>query len=309
MNLQDNGSPAEAKENAVLLAVAFLWAQLFFALIPVWRYGVYYEYGWLVPPVAVLLGLRRRSLGQFAPDPAKIAHSGSRLFPLLVGLAALVVLAPLRIIELANADWRPPLLFHAAIVVVCSHWLLWSVCGRRASLALIPLTVFALSAVPYPGRAETGLITTLTHWVMSVTAEIFHLSGFPVELQGDKLSLNGQLVEVTDGCSGIRSLQSLLMAALFFGELLFLGLGGRLGLLAVSAACALVLNVGRAWWLARTRFLHGPDAAQAVHDLAGHLAFLAGAVILFAAGALIRRPRVRVVVRKTIRGEHGAGAS
>ena len=276
----------------VLLALGALWLQLFLALIPVWRFGQYYDYGWLVPPVAIVFVLRRRSMGLLGVP--ELSSSSRLLSWWAVGAGTLGMagfLAALRIVELANSDWRPPLIFHASFVVVISHCFVWKAWSRRASLALLPVTIFALSAVPYPGRAETVLISELTGNVIRATTELFHLSGLPVEQVGDKLALNDEMVEVTEGCSGIRSLQSLVMAGLFFGEFLLLGWRGRVTLLGVSVVCALVLNVARAYWLARTQFTEGKAAAMAVHDIAGHLAFGISAAVLFLAASLMRRPR------------------
>jgi exosortase/archaeosortase family protein len=116
--------------------------------------------------------------------------------------------------------------------------------------------------------------------------------------------MGGQVCEVTEGCSGIRSIQSLVMAALFFGELLWLRWPGRVLLVLVALAAAVVCNTGRAWYLASVQFSEGGDAAHAAHDPAGHLAFLVAAAVLFA-GAWLLMPRVRgkQIVRRIVAPE------
>ncbi len=303
MNTQEHQMPRRAGELAVLFAIGMLWLQLFAALIPVWLYGQYYDYGWLVPPIAAAFVTRRWSMGCFhAPAGHRTRGDLPKGVLVVLGLGTFAFLAALRIVEVANADWRPPLIVHAVLVTAASHLLLLVVSGWRASLALFPVTIFALSAVPYPGRAETALISGLTDHVVSATTEIFHLSGLPVEQVGNKLALNNEVVEVAEGCSGIRSLQSLIMAGLFFGEFMLLSWRARIAMLGVAASCAFVLNIVRAYWLARVHFFEGAEREKAVHELAGHLAFGASAAILLIVGTLIRKPWGRRTVT-TVVGE------
>lgn len=281
--------------------IALLWAQLFLALVPTWRFGNYYAYGWFVPFLAAGLAWRR---WRSAPSTGSAPLADGRLRRLVPAAVVLVVVAivPLRLIGIADPGWRPPLLLHAGLVCVLTHALLGSEFGSRRSLGLLPVTVFALSAVPYPWRLEQDLIRSLTGKVITVTREWFLLTGLPVELQGERLVLGGEVVEVTDGCSGIRSLQSLVMVALFFGELFLLPVWRRVALFVLAGLCAIGTNTLRAWWLARTHFHEGPEAAAAAHDGVGHAAFAMGALLLWlSAWFLIQRGtgKRKLVVRKT----------
>ncbi len=284
-----------------LVLLLLLWLQLWWSLIPTWRDGEYYAYGWFVPPLALGFAWRR---WQMAPDPtAGSTPQGSRrldwrwIVPLLLGVFFIL---PLRMIAESDPTWRPPLLVHAVLVFSLTHGLLWLVGGLRISLWMLPVTVFSLTAVPLPWQIEQGLVRSLTGTVISLTREAFLLLGRPVEVLGERLSMGDQVVEVTEGCSGIRSLQSLGMSALFFGELLLLSWGRRLGLLLVAAACAVVVNTARAWWLAEIHFSKGMAAADAAHDGIGHAAFAVSAAILFASACMLHRRRSegRVIVRR-----------
>lgn len=287
--------------GAAGVLIALLWVQLFAALVPTWRYAEYYGYGWFVPVLAAGLAWRRwRSSGL----PAVTAVPAPRGLPLLslLWVAAAVVIVPLRAIGLADPGWRPPLLLHAGLVCVVTHALLWHGHGARRSLAMLPVTVFALSAVPYPWRVEQDLIRSLTGKVIAVTRECFLLTGVPVDIQGERLVLGSEVVEVTDGCSGIRSLQSLVMVSLFFGELFLLSAWRRIALVLLAGLGAVGTNTLRAWWLARIHFQQGPEAAAAAHDGVGHAAFALGAALLWlSAWVLIHRGtgRRRLVVRKS----------
>lgn len=281
-----------------LVVSALLWLQLFASLTAVWRDGTYYDYGWFVVPISGYFFWRRWQL--VAARPAHPADTRSAAPWLLVTLGAAVLAPTLLLLRITFADspgWRLPVWVHAALVAALHHGLVAAAAGWKSSAFVAPVTIFALSAVPYPMRIEVPLVHQLADLVVAVTRELFLFLGDPVAVLGTRLSLDGQHVAVTDGCSGLRSFQSLLMAGLFFGELLWLSGPRRLVLLAIAAACAVVTNTGRAYWLAATQFRHGADAMDRLHDQAGHLAFGLGCVILLVA-ALALRPRARIVVRR-----------
>ncbi|MEY3898527.1 MAG: hypothetical protein RLZZ214_4049 [Verrucomicrobiota bacterium] len=284
-----------ADDGVVIVAIVVLWLQLFYSAVPFWRFGEYYEYGWYVPPLAAFFFYRRwRTL-----DPAsgralprrQVVVAGVLVFPVLLGIRALAGF---------DASWRPPLLLQTLLVVVLGHWLLYVRGGRRLSLGMAPVTVFALSAIPYPYNFEQALIARLTDGVVHASAGLFNFLGRPVEMLGTKLTSLGTEVEVTEGCSGIRSLQSLLMAGLFFGELFLLHLRQRLTLLAFTAVVVVGVNMGRVMTLARIRFDQGEHAFEAAHDQVGQVAFLISAAFLFIAarGLLSTQDGRRKLVRR-----------
>jgi exosortase len=279
------------------LALLVLWGQLYFASIPLWRYGEYYGYGWFVPPLAMLLFFRRwRRLGVSVEDAGgwwRYAAVAAVLLPVLVVIRAVAAFDP---------AWRPALLAQAVLVVVATHLMLYWWGGKKLSLGLLPVTIYALSAIPYPFQIEQWLIRTLTGGVSQISGGLFNMMGRPVEVRGETLESLGTVVEVAEGCSGIRSFQNLVMAALFFGEFFLLGLGSRVVLLAVAAVAAVVVNIGRAMTLARIRFDEGEVAFDAAHDNVGFLAFgICALILLLAAKWLGDRMDSKGVKRKLVR--------
>jgi exosortase len=271
----------------LLTALILLWLQLFWALVPTWRFGEYYGYGWFVPFLAAGFVWRRwQMLAPGAGMPAPVPGPPPRAQRLpgwaaALGLLAALAMVPLLWIATADPGWRPPLLLLALLTSGLTHLLVWQGFGRRTSLGLLPVTIFALSAVPYPWQFEQQLIRSLTGTVAGITREVFLLTGQPVELLGERLVLGTDAVDVTDGCSGIRSFQSLIMGALFFGELLLLALPKRLVLVAVAGACAVGVNSARAYALAAIHFTNGKDAAATAHDPIGHAAYWVSTAIVF----------------------------
>lgn len=287
-------------------ALIALWAHFFWSLLPSWKLGGYYDYGYLVPVLALAFAWRRAGL--VACGPAWNPGRALDLLMLAGAAAGLVMIALLRVVETGDNGWRIPLVLHGMIVTVVTHLALARGMGWKSSAYFVPVTIFAWSAVPYLSQIEQALVRHLTGWVIGITREVFLMGGAPVERMGERLTLGGQVVDVTEGCSGIRSIQSLVMAALFFGELLWLRLGGRLVLLGVAGLGALVFNTARAWYLAKVQFAQGLEAAERVHDLAGHLAFAGAALTMFLCALWLspRGGRRRKVVRRSTTAAGGA---
>ncbi len=256
---------------AFLLAI---WAVVFLVGSHAWRFGNYYDYGWYVPPLTLVIFFTRwRQLPAADSRPR-----GTWWIPLLI-------LAPLwwvaRVMILVDPVWRLPQWVLAGLALVATHLVVCALKGRGASRALLPVAAFALTALPLPSMIEKLLIDHLSSGVIHLAAGIFNFFGRPVLVFGDRMESLGEWVEVADGCSGIRSLQGFLMVALFFGERFRLG-GVERGLLVVlSLGCVWLANVARALVLAWLRFEHGLAAFDRWHDVSGLLAFVAGAAAVW----------------------------
>jgi exosortase len=288
-------SPRDAWELGFFwLWLALAWSQVFFAASYSWRFAEYYDHGWFVPPLAGLMFWRRiRSLG-----PA----TGARMIPLwlLLGLILVcaVVFLPARVLGRVDPRWTLPLWALGLSTAALTHVFVGRGWGWHASLRLVPCTMLALCALALPTALERVLVTSLTQLVLAATQGVLEIFGMPVEVLGDRLLVNGMDVTVTKGCSGIRSGNAFLMAALFFGEWMNLTVARRIWMLGLALVAAWAVNVGRATTLAVLRFRGGSEAMEAWHDNVGFGAYILGSLLLLAISAQLeksqRHPRARV---------------
>jgi exosortase/archaeosortase family protein len=110
------------------------------------------------------------------------------------------------------------------------------------------------------------------------------------------------MLGVEEACSGIRSLQAVLMLALFFGELHRLTLIRRVTLLVSALATALLLNILRTAILVFMAARHGIEFSNRWHDTTGT------AVLVFCFGAVWaigRMLRLRGVQSETVKALEG----
>lgn len=294
--------PPAFRVPPVPAGIAALWLVLFLTCSHGWRFGDYYDYGWYVPPLAVLLFLGRwRELPE---APAAFP----RWIP-AAGLAAGAGWAAARLLTHTDPAWRLPTWTLAGIATAATFALVAKAKGKAGCIALLPVLLFALSAVPLPSGAEKLLIGRMTDGVIEATALLLNLSGRPVTIWGDRMESLGEWVEVADGCSGIRSLQGFLMVGLFFGEWLRLPVLHRVLLMLLSLAAVWVVNVARALSLAWLRFEHGEAAASRWHDAAGGIAFVAGALVVWWLAGKLEPTRRQATVASAAPAAAGAALS
>ena len=260
----------------------------------VWRHGEYYDYGWFVPVAAGWLLWRRwRGLGE-----GRVVVWGT-LGWLVLGVWVMWVLG-LRVLGQADPSWRLPMGLLGVTAAILGHGLIAWVHGWRVSLQFGWLTLLWMSALPWPTVVELRLVRELTGSVVTVVADLFQLLGKPVQVVGDRLQLREVTVEVTDGCSGVRSFQSFVMATWFFAELQRLRVVQALWLLGWACVVAFGVNVARTFALAEIRFAWGAEAFGRAHDWLGLLAFGVSALVFFViSGRLSDSPRRRLV--RTVR--------
>lgn len=143
---------------------------------------------------------------------------------------------------------------------------------------------FLLVALPLPGMIQGPLINGLQHKVAYMNTEILNLIGVPAQQVGSLIQLPSGTVGIDEACSGIRSLQSTIMAALFIGYLTLRSYALRIFLLVSGVVLAVIGNVIRSLYLCLTANARGVNAVDAVHDSAGWsvLAFTAVGVVLLA---------------------------
>lgn len=259
---------------AVLIAIGCLWAHLYFTVHRVWIVSPYYDFAWFVPPFAAFLFHRR-----WEERPQYTCKLKVEQLIIVGALVLFPVLVVIRCIEGVDVTWRIPMNVHAGVITLLTLGLFCLTGGLRLTKMMLPVIIFALSAIPI--LKESTLIIVLTGWVVESAGVIFHLLGRPVEVTGSIIEYYGTKVEVTEGCSGIQSFQSLVMVSLYFGEFFGLRVSRRIWLFGSACLVAIVVNIGRAVWLAQVRFTKGEGAFDLAHDQVGHLAFAFGSLMVF----------------------------
>lgn len=275
--------------------LALLYLQLALSLMPTWSDGTYYDYGWLALFVVPFFFLTRwRETG---PSGAELEERLRRLaisLPMMgLVVGCLLVITLLRMTQWADSSWRPPLVFHGIIVLGLTAVLLFRIQGRSIA-AYWGCTIVVLLVIPLPMGFESSLIHWLTKGVMEFALFVNRMLGLPLASQGETIFANGIPLQVSDGCSGIRSFQSGIFAGFVLGEFLRLPLLSRLVLLASGFGLAFLMNGCRVIYLVRHAVAHPGADLEKVHDMSGYVSLTTTFLLIAGVGWLLARLEERM---------------
>lgn len=152
--------------------------------------------------------------------------------------------------------------------------------GWKGIMSFLFSYAFILIALPMPSVVHGFVVNGLKHQVAFITVEILEVIGIPSYLAGSVIHLSSGPVGVDEACSGIRSLQSTVMASLFIGFLMLKELGLKVFLFFAGIALAVFGNLMRVLFLSWQAHHHGIEAVNANHDAAGWF------ILLFATGGV-----------------------
>ncbi len=261
-----------------------------------WEINPQYSYGWLVPVFSLYLFWKRwPARPQIDPNYRTACWLG-----VLIGLGAATLL-PTHILAQSAPDWAVARWAMALQVIGLTLALLWAMGGHPTMLYFAWPVCFFLVSVAWPSGIEAALIQGLMHHVANFTAEVVGFAGYAAEPVGNLIRLEAGVVGVDEACSGVRSLQSMLMAALFLGELNRYRWSGRISLIVIGLVLALIFNVLRSLTLVTVAISQGLPALERWHDSAGL------SILLLSFGALLFI--VRFARFSTQPSELGAAAS
>jgi exosortase len=277
-------SPGRLRLSVALsvLFLAALWLGLCKELSGEWSVNEQYNFGWFVPFFALyLFWLRWQDRPQTEIGNPKSQIRKGQTIAGLLAIAALLLLLPVRLFEIANPEWRLLAWVHTAAVMALTFLLVWwagpAGAGWLRHFAFPVLFIFV--AVPWPTLLETPVTQGLMRVVARVAAETAMLLGTPAQVEGNLIRVSNGLVGVNEACSGIRSLQTSLMIGLLFGELRRLSVVRRVALVVCAVAIALLANFVRALFLVRIAAAENLSGVDRWHGVAGYsiiaLVFLA----------------------------------
>jgi exosortase len=229
-----------------------------------WEIDPQYSYGFLVPILCVALFLMR---WRDRPDPKPPAGLLSHA---LLALPLVLFLAGIQIFFEANPEWRIPGMLGAFCAVGATLILLHALGGGPWLRHFFFPAAFFLIAVPWPRNAEEAFMGFLMEKNAIAALEVLHWCGYEAIRRGNLIAVPNGMIGVEEACSGVRSLQSGLMASLFLGEVFRFGFFARGALVFSALAIAVFGNFLRATGLSLLATHQGTKAVAEWHDAAGY---------------------------------------
>ena len=143
-----------------------------------------------------------------------------------------------------------------------------------------PILILFL-AVPLPVAISSMIAWPMQLISARLAASFLELRGLDVGLDQNLISLPNQILIVTEGCSGIRSMLSLLALSLMAGSLWLRTPGARILLAVSTLPTSLLFNAIRIFLTGFLMHFVAPEWGQGrLHELAGYVTFVPGLVAL-----------------------------
>jgi exosortase len=269
--------------GGVVVALVMLYASIFVDLAGIWLGDENYSHGPLLLPVIAYLVWARRA--RLSAEPLRPSNSG-----LVIVAASLAVL----VVGTAGVEF---FLMRASAIGVIAGIVVFLAGWRSLRLVLFPLSLTAL-IIPPPPVVFYQIAFPLQLLATKFGVMALQLFQIPVLSEGNVITLTYTTLEVTDACSGIRSLISLFALALLYGYFTQSGQISRMVVALSSIPIAILANGLRIAGTGIAAHIVGPSAATGFfHAFSGWVVFVTSFVMLMAvSNVLIRftRPTVHV---------------
>lgn len=151
--------------------------------------------------------------------------------------------------------------------------------SKYLKFIILPMFFFLFS-LPLPSLV-LHYITDLLKSLISVTVvEILNILGIVAEPVGYTIVLTNGVLGVEEACSGLRSLQSSLMLAIFFGYLYFTNYVSIFIVLVYSIIIAVFINLIRTLTLSITAEKLGLEKINEIHDVLGYILMILNILLI-----------------------------
>jgi exosortase len=158
-------------------------------------------------------------------------------------------------------------------------WTMWGPAMLRQ--VRFPLLVLLL-AVPWPAVVFNQITFPLQIFASKAASAVLPLFGVPVLRDGNIIKLPAMDLEVAVACSGIRSLMSLVTAAIFYGYFLEPSTKRRVILALAAVPIAVIANGARIVGTGLAVQYWDPDKAMGFfHEFSGWLIFVISLLCLY----------------------------
>ena len=160
-----------------------------------------------------------------------------------------------------------------SLALLAAAGLIGGLPGMRTML--LP-AAFLLLAIPVPATVLNQIAYPAQIWTADVTTAALDLAGLQISSHADLIYYRGRVFQVIESCSGIRSVITMVMAAVLYQELFFRSRLQSLLLITLAPAVGVFINVVRVI----TIVLNPLAEIASVHTLQGLAMISAGVLVL-----------------------------
>jgi exosortase len=278
----ERGQPRLKAFTVVLILAALLGAvywKILGALVTQWWDDPNYSHGFLVPLFCLYL------VWQQCATLRRLPQRGS-----LVGIP--VILTGIALLLLGNLG-AENFLMRSSLIVIVAGLILFHL-GTQVFRALLFPLAFLFFMIPLPGVVFYAVTFPLQRLAAEQAAWTLDVLGIPVLLDGNIIHLAQLSLGVTEACSGIRSMISLLAGAMAWAYLLLPGGWSMAVFAAATVPITIFANAARVVMTGLIGQHFGVEYASGFfHEFAGWAIFIFAFACLLGVHTLIRLARRR----------------
>jgi exosortase len=259
----------------LVAAFALVYGQILAGLVSEWWSNDDYSHGFLIPfALGYLMYEKRAELFQIEDRPS------------IFGFIAIAISQIVLIVGFLGAEY---FLQRVSMVIFFAGLILFFWGWRMLATTAFGL-VLILLAIPLPAIIFNAIALPLQLLASSWAESFLRVCQIPVYRDGNVLQLSTQLLNVTEACSGIRSLMSLVTLSTMLAYFLPMRWWARLLFILTAVPVALLANAFRVAGTGLMARWFGEQAAQGFfHSFSGWLVFVFAFVILLAELLLLQR--------------------
>jgi exosortase len=262
----------------LMAALVLLNIPVFIGLLGDWLHDGNYSHGFLVIPISIYLIYRRKSELVFPAAPSR-----SGLVLLILGCFGLVF-------GTAASEFFTT----RFSLVVCLSGLALYYLGAANFKKIWFAFFFLLFMIPIPATIYYAATLPMQLFATRITNVVLHYIGVPSNREGNIILLPAYQLEVTEACSGLRSLATLLALGALFGNLTLPGRIRPIILFLSAIPIAIVVNIFRLVFTGVGAYAISPKmAASFLHELSGILVFILALILMSILAGLLRWKRNR----------------
>jgi exosortase len=260
--------------GSLVAAFSVLYAPVFAELVGIWLGDANYSHGLLVIPVIAYLVWAQRQ--RLSAEPVR---------PSILGLG--LILGSLVVLLLATAGVEFFLMRWSAVGVIAGMVVFFAG-WQWLRLVLFPLSLFAL-IIPIPPVLFYQAAFPLQLLATSFGVSALQLCGIPVLREGNLITLTHTTLDVTEACSGIRSLVSLFSLAVLYAYFTQSRMTPRIAIALSSIPIAILANGFRIAGTGIAAHFIGPSVASGFfHSFSGWAVFVTSFVMLLTLASALK---------------------
>jgi exosortase len=245
------------------------------ALVHLWWVDPNYSHGFLIPLIAgYLIWSRKDTLSKVSVQPSA--------WGVLIVSLGLLLMPMGRALDLFGAVGGALFVKGLSLILTCAGTVLWLLGKDGLTILAFPLA-YLVFMLPLPVGVFNALTLPLQDYATMVTTSALQLVGIPILREGNLIYLPSVTLGVTEACSGIRSLLTLLAGAVALSYFTLTLWWQRVLLVASVIPIAVLTNAFRVSGTGLLAHFWGAEVAQGFfHSFSGLALLIVASCILCA---------------------------